>query len=111
MSATERALNLFQALDVNADGLLTMEEFIAGKLRSTIDNASKIDLHSEPYESIMSLETAQQHLQSINYIKQLGLKDDLRLSRGFSMETLCPHEYDIPLVRGVIWKDYMFSHF
>ena len=30
MSATERALNLFQALDVNADGLLTMEEFIAG---------------------------------------------------------------------------------
>ena len=33
----------------------------------------------------------------INYIKQLGLKDDLRLSRGFLMETLCPHEYDIPL--------------
>ena len=34
-----------------------------------------------------------------NYIKQLGLKDNLRLKRGFSMETLCPHEYDIPLVR------------
>ena len=37
---------------------------------------------------------------SLNYIKQLGLKDNLRLKRGFSMETLCPHEYDIPLVRG-----------
>ena len=30
----------------------------------------------------------------------LGLKDNLRLKCGFSMETLCPHEYDIPLVRG-----------
>ena len=29
---------------------------------------------------------------SLNYIKQLGLKDNLRLSRGFSMETLCPHD-------------------
>ena len=38
--------------------------------------------------------------ESLNYIKQLGLKDNLCLSRGFSMETLCPHEYDIPLVRG-----------
>ena len=37
---------------------------------------------------------------SLNYIKQLGLKDNLRLKRGFSMETLCRHEYDIPLVRG-----------
>ena len=37
---------------------------------------------------------------SLNYIKQLGLKDNLCLKRGFSMETLCPHEYDIPLVRG-----------
>ena len=37
---------------------------------------------------------------SLNYIKQLGLKDNLRLSHGFSMETLCPHEYDIPVVRG-----------
>ena len=37
---------------------------------------------------------------SLNYIKQLGLKDNLRLSRGFWMETLCPHEYDIPVVRG-----------
>ena len=37
---------------------------------------------------------------SLNYIKQMGLKDNLRLKRGFSMETLCPHEYDIPLVRG-----------
>ena len=39
-------------------------------------------------------------VKSLNYIKQLGLKDNLRLKRGFSMETLCPHEYDIPLVRG-----------
>ena len=39
-------------------------------------------------------------LVSLNYIKQLGLKDYLRLKRGFSMETLCPHEYDIPLFRG-----------
>ena len=38
--------------------------------------------------------------KSLNYIEQLGLKDNLRLKRGFSMETLCPHEYDIPLVRG-----------
>ena len=37
---------------------------------------------------------------SLNYIKQLGFKEDLRLKRGFSMETLCPHEYDIPLVSG-----------
>ena len=37
---------------------------------------------------------------SLNYIKQLGLKDDLCLSRGFSMETLRPHDYGIPLVRG-----------
>ena len=34
---------------------------------------------------------------SLNYI-QLGLKDNLRLKRGFSMETLCPHGYDIQLV-------------
>ena len=33
-------------------------------------------------------------------MKQLGLKDNLRLSHSFSMETLSPHEYDIPLVRG-----------
>ena len=33
-------------------------------------------------------------------VKQLGLKDKLRLSRGLSMEILCPHEYDIPLIRG-----------
>ena len=37
---------------------------------------------------------------SLNYIKQLGFKEDLRLKRGFSMETLCSHEYDIPLVSG-----------
>ena len=37
---------------------------------------------------------------SLNYIKQLGLKDNLCLKRGFSMETLCPDEYDIPVVRG-----------
>ena len=36
----------------------------------------------------------------LNYTKQLGLKDNLRLKRGFSIEILCPHEYDIPLVRG-----------
>ena len=36
----------------------------------------------------------------LNYIKQLWLKDDLCLWRGFSMETLRPHEYDLPLVRG-----------
>ena len=30
MSARQRAANLFQALDVNEDGLLTMEEFVAG---------------------------------------------------------------------------------
>ena len=38
--------------------------------------------------------------KSLNYIKQLRLKDDLRLKRGFSMETLRPYEYDILLVRG-----------
>ena len=38
--------------------------------------------------------------QSLNYIKQLRLKEDLRLSHCFSMETLHPHEHDIPLVRG-----------
>ena len=32
---------------------------------------------------------------SLNYIKQLRLKEDFRLSRGFSMETLPPHEHDI----------------
>ena len=37
--------------------------------------------------------------ESLNYMKQLGLKEDLGLSRGFSMETLCPHEYDILVVR------------
>ena len=37
---------------------------------------------------------------SLNYIKQLGLKDNLHLKLGLSMETLCPHEYDIPLVKG-----------
>jgi len=37
---------------------------------------------------------------SLNYIKQLGLKDNLLLKRGFSMETLRSHEYDIPFVRG-----------
>ena len=37
---------------------------------------------------------------SLNYIKQLGLKDNLRLKCGFSMETLRPHEHDVPLVRG-----------
>ena len=36
---------------------------------------------------------------SLNYIKQNRLKDDLPLSRGFSMETLRTHEYDIPLAR------------
>ena len=35
----------------------------------------------------------------LNYIKQNRLKDDLPLSRGFSMETLHTHEYDIPLAR------------
>ena len=38
--------------------------------------------------------------KSLNYIEQLGLKDNLRLKRGFSIKTLCPHENDIPLVRG-----------
>ena len=40
------------------------------------------------------------HEKSLNYIKQLRLKEDLCLSRGFSMETLRPHEYDIPVVTG-----------
>ena len=35
---------------------------------------------------------------SLNYIKQLGFKDNLCLKCGFSMETLCPHEYDIAVV-------------
>ena len=38
--------------------------------------------------------------KSLNCIKQLRLKDNLRLKRGFSMQALCPHEYDIPSVRG-----------
>ena len=38
-------------------------------------------------------------LESLNYIKQLRLKDDLRLWRGFSMEKLGTREYDILLVR------------
>ena len=37
---------------------------------------------------------------SLNCLKQLRLKDNLCLSRGFSMETLCPYECDILLVRG-----------
>ena len=42
--------------------------------------------------------------QSLNYIKQLGLKDNFCLKRGFSMETLRPHEYDTPLARVVHWE-------
>ena len=45
-------------------------------------------------------ETSLRNVSLLNYIKQLGLKDNLRLKRGFSMETLFLHEYDIPLVRG-----------
>ena len=36
---------------------------------------------------------------SLNYIKQLRLKDHLCLKRHFSMEMLCTHEYGILLVR------------
>ena len=41
MSATERALNLFQALDINDDGLLTMEEFIAGYMERNVLQAKQ----------------------------------------------------------------------
>ena len=36
---------------------------------------------------------------SLNYIKQNRLKDDPRLRCGLSIETLCTHEFDIPLAR------------
>ena len=38
-------------------------------------------------------------LISLNYIKQLGLKDTLRLKCRFMMETLHSHKYDTPLAR------------
>ena len=41
MSATERALNLFQALDINDDGLLTMDEFIAGYMERNVLQAKQ----------------------------------------------------------------------
>ena len=41
MSATERAINLFQALDVDSDGLLTMEEFIAGYMERSVLQAKQ----------------------------------------------------------------------
>ena len=41
--------------------------------------------------------------QSLNYIKQLGLKDTLCLKCGFMMETLRSHKYDTPLARVVHW--------
>ena len=37
--------------------------------------------------------------KSLNYIKQNRLKDNLHWRRGFSMETLCTHEYGILLAR------------
>ena len=38
-------------------------------------------------------------LVSLNYIKQLGLKDTLHWTPLFSEETLHTHKYDIPLER------------
>ena len=42
-------------------------------------------------------------LVSLNYIKQLGLKDDLPLTLHHTMEVLRPYEYDIRSVRVGIW--------
>ena len=68
-------------------------------------------IRSEVWPEIAFLESVCLLFISLNYIKQLRLKGDLRLSRGFFMETLRPHEHDIPLVRRVIWEDPMFSDF
>ena len=38
---------------------------------------------------------------SLNYIKQLGLQDSLRLQCRFMMDTLRSHKYDTPLARVV----------
>ena len=41
---------------------------------------------------------------SLNYIKQLGLKDDLPLTLHQTMEVLHPNEYAILSVRVGVWE-------
>ena len=42
--------------------------------------------------------------KSLNYIKQLGLKDDLPLTLHQTMEVLHPNEYAILSVRVGVWE-------
>ena len=41
---------------------------------------------------------------SLNYIKQNGLKDNVRLTLHHTVEVLHPHEYGILSVRVGIWQ-------
>ena len=44
------------------------------------------------------------YISSLNYIKQLGLKDDLPLTLHQTMEVLHPNEYAILSVRIGVWE-------
>ena len=63
------------------------------RIRQYTQAPAKSRVTSEIFPSLANIAM----FSSLNYIKQLRLKDDLRWTRGFSMETLCPHEYSIPL--------------